>query len=189
MQSGTCGYICLDLTWSMVQKIWASSCWKRRTRVRPVRAPDSSFLCKTPKSAMRRGSSLHERGRWSNIRLLPNKAKCEKKPHKKQLLTSWWFYNTRKWFCCFKYYCENLNSTSDLTNFQLTKCLCKLNLDSSVICREAVWNKKNEIKDLNTESCSLALCAAMQHSALKWTGPFNIWKDGKCISPLQVEQK
>lgn len=51
------------LTWSMEQKMCASSCWKRRTRVRPVKAPDSSFLCRTPKSAMRRGSSLQERGR------------------------------------------------------------------------------------------------------------------------------
>lgn len=57
------------LTWSIAQKICASSCWKRRTRVRPVRAPESSFRCSTPKSARRRGSSLQERGRWSNIRL------------------------------------------------------------------------------------------------------------------------
>ncbi len=35
----------------------------------PVRAPESSFLCSTPKSAILRGSSRHERGRWSNIRL------------------------------------------------------------------------------------------------------------------------
>lgn len=69
-------------TWSMVQKIWASSCWKRRTRVRPVRAPDNSFLCRTPKSAMRMGNSLQERGRWSNIRLSPNKEYEKKKTHK-----------------------------------------------------------------------------------------------------------
>lgn len=53
----------LQLTWSMEQKMWASSCWKRRTRVRPVRAPDSSLRCRTPKSAMRSGNSLQERGR------------------------------------------------------------------------------------------------------------------------------
>ncbi|KAG7270402.1 hypothetical protein CRUP_009123 [Coryphaenoides rupestris] len=51
-------------------KMWASSCWKRRTRVRPVSAPDSSLRCSTPKSASRSGSSLQERGRWSNIKLV-----------------------------------------------------------------------------------------------------------------------
>uniref|UniRef100_A0A0E9P633 Uncharacterized protein n=1 Tax=Anguilla anguilla TaxID=7936 RepID=A0A0E9P633_ANGAN len=55
----------------MEQKMWASSCWKRRTRVRPVSVPDSSLRCRTPKSAMRRGSSRQERGRWSNIRQCP----------------------------------------------------------------------------------------------------------------------
>lgn len=49
--------------------MWASSCWKRRTRVRPLSVPDSSFLCRTPKSASLRGSSLHERGLWLNIKL------------------------------------------------------------------------------------------------------------------------
>lgn len=58
-----------DLTWSITQKMWASSCWKRRTRVRPVRVPDSSFLCRTPKSASLKGSSRHERGLWLNIKL------------------------------------------------------------------------------------------------------------------------
>lgn len=47
----------------------ASSCWKRLTRVSPVRAPDSSLRWRTPKSAILSGSSLHERGRWSNIKL------------------------------------------------------------------------------------------------------------------------
>lgn len=47
----------------------ASSCWKRRTLVRPVSVPDSSFLWRTPKSASLRGSSLQERGLWPNIRL------------------------------------------------------------------------------------------------------------------------
>lgn len=56
-------------TCSSVQKMWASSCWKRRTRVSPVRVPGGSFRCTTPKSARRRGSSRHERGRWANIRL------------------------------------------------------------------------------------------------------------------------
>lgn len=49
--------------------MWASSCWNRRTLVSPVRAPDSSFRCRTPKSANRNGSSRHDLGRWSNIRL------------------------------------------------------------------------------------------------------------------------
>lgn len=60
---------CCVITWSIRQKMWASSCWKRRTRVRPVSVPDSSFLCRTPKSASLRGSSLHERGLWLNMRL------------------------------------------------------------------------------------------------------------------------
>lgn len=59
------------LTCSGRQKMWASSCWNRRTRVSPVRAPDSSFRCKTPKSAIRRGSSLQDRFRWSKIRQWP----------------------------------------------------------------------------------------------------------------------
>lgn len=61
------------LTCSMVQKMCASSCWKRRTLVRPVRVPDSSFLWRTPKSASLRGSSLQERGLWLNIRLQDKK--------------------------------------------------------------------------------------------------------------------
>ena len=52
--------------------MWASSCWKRRTLVRPVRVPDSSFLWRTPKSASLSGSSLHERGLWLNMRLKDN---------------------------------------------------------------------------------------------------------------------
>lgn len=56
-------------TWSIVQKIWASSCWKRRTLVSPVSVPESSLRCSTPKSASLRGSSRQERGRWPNIRL------------------------------------------------------------------------------------------------------------------------
>lgn len=51
------------------QKMWASSCWNLRTRVSPLRAPDSSFLCNTPKSAILRGNSRHDRWRWSNIKL------------------------------------------------------------------------------------------------------------------------
>lgn len=47
----------------------ASSCWKRRTLVSPLSVPDSSFLWRTPKSASLKGSSLHERGLWPNIRL------------------------------------------------------------------------------------------------------------------------
>ena len=57
-------------TWSIVQKICASSCWKRRTRVKPVSVPDNSLRCSTPKSAIRNGSSRQERGRWSNITLI-----------------------------------------------------------------------------------------------------------------------
>ena len=59
------------LTWSGVQKMCASSCWKRRTRVRPDRAPEISLRCRTPKSAILRGSSLHERGRCENMRQWP----------------------------------------------------------------------------------------------------------------------
>lgn len=55
----------------------ASSCWNLRTRVSPVRAPESSFLWSTPKSANRRGSSRQDLGRWSNIRL---KEKAKQKP-------------------------------------------------------------------------------------------------------------
>lgn len=54
---------------SGVQNMCASSCWKRRTRVRPVNAPDSSFRCRTPKSAKRSGSSRQERFRLSNSKL------------------------------------------------------------------------------------------------------------------------
>lgn len=64
------------VTCSIVQKMWASSCWKRRTLVRPVSVPDSSFLWRTPKSASLRGSSLQERGLWLNIRL-QDKQKAE----------------------------------------------------------------------------------------------------------------
>ncbi len=56
-------------TCSEVQKICASSCWNLLTRVRPERAPEISFLCSTPKSAILKGSSLQDRGRWSNIKL------------------------------------------------------------------------------------------------------------------------
>jgi len=58
------------ITWSGRQKMWASSCWNRRTRVRPDRVPDNSLRCRTPKSAKRIGISLHDRGRWSNIKLV-----------------------------------------------------------------------------------------------------------------------
>lgn len=60
------------VTWSIVQKMWASSCSKRRTLVSPVSVPDSSFLWRTPKSASLKGSSLHERGLWLYIRLRDN---------------------------------------------------------------------------------------------------------------------
>ena len=49
----------------------ASSCWKRRTRVRPERAPENSLRCSTPKSAMRSGSSRCERVRMSNMTQWP----------------------------------------------------------------------------------------------------------------------
>lgn len=54
-------------TWSIRQKMCASSCWKRRTRVRPVNAPLSSFRCNTPKSAYRIGNSLYEWGCIANM--------------------------------------------------------------------------------------------------------------------------
>lgn len=69
------------ITWSIRQKMWASSCWKRRTRVRPVSVPDSSFLCRTPKSASLRGSSLHERGLWLNIRLQEEQRAATSQPN------------------------------------------------------------------------------------------------------------
>lgn len=56
-------------TCSGVQNMCASSWQNLRTRVRPPRAPESSLRCSAPKSAHRRGSSLHERTRCSNIRL------------------------------------------------------------------------------------------------------------------------
>lgn len=56
-------------TCSTMQKMWASSCWKRLTRVKPLKVPDSSFLWRTPKSANRTGISLQDRGRCANIRL------------------------------------------------------------------------------------------------------------------------
>eukprot|EP00976_Prorocentrum_cordatum_P093488 1189386-Prorocentrum_minimum.AAC.1 len=49
----------------------ASSCWKRRTRVSPCRAPEASLRCSTPKSARRRGSSRNERLRMANITQCP----------------------------------------------------------------------------------------------------------------------
>jgi len=54
-----------------LQKMWASSCWNRLTRVNPVKAPLYSFLCSTPKSASLRGSSLQDRARWPNITQWP----------------------------------------------------------------------------------------------------------------------
>lgn len=56
-------------TCSNVQKMWASSCWKRLTRVKPLKVPESSFRWRTPKSASLRGNSLQDRGRWANIKL------------------------------------------------------------------------------------------------------------------------
>lgn len=56
-------------TCSIVQKMWASSCWKRLTRVKPLKVPESSFRWRTPKSASLRGISLQDRGRWANIKL------------------------------------------------------------------------------------------------------------------------
>lgn len=49
--------------------MWASSCWKHRSRVSPPRLPEASALCRAPKSASRRGSSRQDLGRWANIRL------------------------------------------------------------------------------------------------------------------------
>lgn len=53
------------------QKMWASSCWKRRTRVRPCSAPLNSLRCSTPKSARRSGSSRYDRLRLPNMRQWP----------------------------------------------------------------------------------------------------------------------
>ena len=49
-----------DAIVSYLQKTCASSCWKRRTRVRPAKAPLYSLRCNTPKSASRNGSSLYD---------------------------------------------------------------------------------------------------------------------------------
>jgi hypothetical protein len=54
-----------------LQKTCASSCWKRRTRVSPWRAPLYSLRCSTPKSASRSGSSRYDRVRLPNIRQCP----------------------------------------------------------------------------------------------------------------------
>jgi hypothetical protein len=54
----------LQRTWSGLQKMCASSCTKRRTRVRPDSAPLYSLRCSTPKSASRSGSSLAVTGQW-----------------------------------------------------------------------------------------------------------------------------
>ena len=51
--------------------MWASPCWKRRTRVNPVSAPDSSLQCKTPKSAKRIGRSRYDLIRAPNMRQWP----------------------------------------------------------------------------------------------------------------------
>ena len=63
-------YVMLQyITCSTAQNICASSCWKRRTLVNPVNAPDSSLRCNTPKSANRNGSSLQDLDLISNIKL------------------------------------------------------------------------------------------------------------------------
>ena len=49
-----------SIIWSYLQKIWASSCWNLLTLVKPVNAPEISFLCKTPKSAILIGNSLYD---------------------------------------------------------------------------------------------------------------------------------
>lgn len=85
------------VTWSILQKMWASSCWKRRTLVRPVSVPDSSFLCRTPKSASLRGSSLHDRGLWLNIRLQDSqraRGKRKEKKKKNQMTMTWIWFTT-----------------------------------------------------------------------------------------------
>ena len=90
-------------TCSMVQKMWASSCWKRRTLVSPVSVPDSSLRWRTPKSASLRGSSRHDRGRWLNIRLgqAPELKVMKRRKRKTKTREEDWSEN--KWsFCIFK---------------------------------------------------------------------------------------
>jgi len=58
------------------QKMCASSCWKRRTRVSPVSAPLNSLRCSTPKSASLMGSSRYERVRCANMRQCPAAARA-----------------------------------------------------------------------------------------------------------------
>ena len=84
------------VTWSAVQKMWASSCWKRRTLVNPVRAPDNSLRWSTPKSAIRSGSSRQERGRWSNITLLIHQTMYKQENYLKAIPVT----RTVHWFQC-----------------------------------------------------------------------------------------
>lgn len=80
-------------TCSSAQKMCASSCWKRLTRVSPVREPGGSLRCSTPKSARRSGSSRHDRGRWANMRLptggqMDGRQPCRASPHPSSVLSS-----------------------------------------------------------------------------------------------------
>jgi hypothetical protein len=56
---------------SGAQKIWASSYWNLLTLVNPDKAPEISFLCSTPKSAILKGSSLYDLIVESNIKQCP----------------------------------------------------------------------------------------------------------------------
>lgn len=171
----------------MVQKIWASSCWKRRTRVRPVRAPDSSFLCRTPKSAMRRGNSLQERGRWSNIRLEPNRDSV-----KNAQITSANFNLTMALQLQYYHERQSIFDLSDIRHFDKHVFASSISISAQSPEGLPMWiaqrlEELKEIKDLNTKSCILALYTAMQHPAEKRNGSFNDWKHGNSISALQVK--
>ena len=52
---------------SSVQKMWASSCVKPRTRIRPCSAPDGSLRWQQPNSAIRRGRSRYDFKPWLKI--------------------------------------------------------------------------------------------------------------------------
>lgn len=53
---------------SGAQKMWASSCWKRRRRVMPPSAPVASLRWSDEKSASRIGSSRYETARCNDTR-------------------------------------------------------------------------------------------------------------------------
>ena len=86
------------------------------------------------------------------------------------------------------------NLIFDLTDIHFEqKRVGKLNFHLGLITRGGCpcewhgdWNSEKRRTDLNTKSCSLTLCTAMQHSAVNWTGSLNSWKHGKSISHFKL---